>query len=226
MESLRQDSFVLEDIFKGEKLYSLIMSLFLLSGAYVLEHLANLYELEYSLRPTSNHVGDILLDNLPVVDLNLIVIQGALFAIVLGTLFVIFFRPRYILFTLKTIALFIAIRAFFISLTHVGIYPGHVYPEPGFFSAIYTYLNFQTGFFFSGHAGMPFLMALIFWREYWVRIVFLTMSLVFAIGVLFAHSHYSIDVFAAPFMAYGIFEMARYLFPRDYALIDQLEKGA
>ncbi|MDO8742191.1 MAG: phosphatase PAP2-related protein [bacterium] len=226
MKSLQQDPFVLEDIFKGEKLYSLALSIFLLSGAYILEHLANLYELEYSLRPTSNHVGDIVLDNLPVVDLNLIVIQGALFAIVFGVLFVIFLRPRYILFTLKAIALFIAIRAFFISLTHVGIYPGHVYPGPGVFSAIYTYLNFQTGFFFSGHTGMPFLMALIFWREFRVRTAFLTMSFVFAVGVLFAHSHYSIDVFAAPFMAYGIFEIARYLFPRDYTLLSQAEKGA
>ena len=226
MDSLRKDSFRLDDLFSGEKLYSFITALLLLSGAYVLEHYANLYELEYSLRPTSTYVGDIVLDNIPVVDLNLIVIQGALASIVFGAIFVIFRRSRYVLFSIKVVALFIAIRAFFISLTHMGIYPGHVYPEPGFFSAIYTYLNLQTGFFFSGHTGMPFLMALIFWREYRIRIIFLAMSFVFAVAVLFAHSHYSIDVFAAPFMAYGIFEIARYLFPRDYALIDQSKKDS
>lgn len=222
MESRQR--FTLDDIFKGERLRSLIAALMLLSGAYVLEHYANLYELEYSLRPTTTHVGDILLDNLPVIDVNLIVIQGALLAIVGSVLFIIFFRPRYLLFTLKAVALFIAIRAFFISLTHMGIYPGHVYPEPGLFSAVYTYLNLQTGFFFSGHTGMPFLMALIFWKEYRVRIVFLAMAFLFAVGVLLAHSHYSIDVFAAPFMAYGILEIARYFFPRDYALIDPVQK--
>ncbi len=226
MESVQKDSFTLDDLFSGEKLYSLIMSILLLSGAYVLEHYANLYELEYSLRPTSTYVGDIVLDNIPVLDLNLIIIQGALAAIVFGSLFMIFRRPRYILFTVKAIALFIAIRAFFVSLTHMGIYPGHIHPEPGFFSAVYTYLNLQTGFFFSGHTGMPFLVALIFWHEYWVRITFLTIAFIFAVAVLFAHSHYSIDVFAAPFMAYGIFEMARYFFPRDYALISESKKPA
>jgi membrane-associated phospholipid phosphatase len=81
------------------------------------------------------------------------------------------------------------------------------------------YLNFQTGLFFSGHTALPFLVALIFWDNVRARTVLLLLSLVFAIAVLLAHIHYSIDVFAAPFMAYGIYAIAKYLFPRDYALI-------
>ena len=45
-------------------------------------------------------------------------------------------------------------------------------------------------------------MVLIFWDEMRTRIVFLMMSLIFGVAVLFAHIHYSIDVLAAPF--YGI----------------------
>jgi hypothetical protein len=117
------------------------------------------------------------------------------------------------------LALFIIIRAVFISLTHVGVYPTAVDPGLGFFDGVYSYLNFQLGFFFSGHTGLPFLFALIFWHERSTRLVFLAVSLIFGIAVLFGHIHYSIDVFAAPFMAYGIFGIAKRFFAKDYALI-------
>jgi hypothetical protein len=210
--------FTTRDLFRGENRRSLINAFILLGLAYVAEHFANLYELEYSLRPTSTYVGDLLLDNLPVVNLNLIIIEGALLSIVVGVLFVVFRRPQYVLLTVKTLAIAIAVRSLFISLTHVGIYPGYVDPGLGFFSGIYTYLNLQTGFFFSGHTALPFIMALIFWHEKKARIVFLSMSFIFGTAVLLAHIHYSIDVLAAPFMGYGIFEIAKYLFKRDYEL--------
>ena len=212
------DSFTYRDLFRGEHLVSLVIALVLLGGAYVAEHFANLYELEYSQRPTSVYVGDLLLDNLPVVDLNFIIIELAFLSIVFGTAFV-FSRPRYILFSLKAVALFIVIRALFVSLTHVGIYPGSLDPGAGFLNGIYTYLNLQKGFFFSGHTGLPFLIALIFWENRRARITLVLLSSVFAVAVLLAHIHYSIDVLAAPFMAYGIFAIARHLFPRDYELM-------
>jgi hypothetical protein len=213
------------DILSSEHRSSFLLTLLLLIFAYIVEHYANLYELEYSIRPTSTYVGDILLDNLPVVHLNFVIIEGALLGLVLGGLFLLR-RPRYILFTLKAFALLIASRAFFISLTHVGIYPGSIRPEVGIFDGIYSYLNLQTGFFFSGHTAVPFLMALIFWKERRARMVFLTISLVFAVAVLLAHVHYSIDVFAAPFMTYGVFVIAKNLFKKDFELIlekDRLE---
>ena len=218
MNTQLQDPFSFRDLFKVEQIYSFVTALSLLGVSYILEHFANAYEIEYSLRPTSTHVGDILLDNIPVINLNFLIIEGALFSLVFVKLFIIFRRPRYLLFTLKTLALFIAVRAVFISLTHVGIYPDAVGPSLGFFDGIYFYLNLQTGFFFSGHTGMPFLIALIFWKDFPIRVVLLSLSFIFAVAVLFAHIHYSIDVFAAPFMAYGIFKMAQHFFPRDYKL--------
>lgn len=215
-----EDSFTLRDVFRGERLSSLLTALTLLATAYVIEHFANAYAFEYSLRSTSNHVGDLILDNLQVINLNFIIIEGALTTIVLGTLFVVFLKPRYLIFTLKAIALFTAIRALFISLTHVGIYPDHIVPGHGLLDSIYMYLNFETGLFFSGHTGLPFLMALIFWQIPRVRYLFLAVSCVSGMAVLLAHVHYSIDVFAAPFMAYSIYRIARYLFPHDHALIE------
>lgn len=213
-----KDLFTVRDLFRGEYLRSLVAAFVLLALAYVAEHFANLYELEYSLRPTSTYVGDLLLDNIPAINLNLVIIEGALLSIVFGTLYIVFKQTRHVLFTLKALALTIAIRALFISLTHVGIYPDTIHPGLGFFDSIYLYLNFQTGFFFSGHTAMPFLMALIFWKKFRLRVIFLSMSAIFGVAVLLAHIHYSIDVLAAPFMAYGIFKIAQYFFPRDYEL--------
>ena len=220
MEVPHPDLFTLKHLFSREWVRSLCEAFLLLILAFVAEHFAVLYAFEYIGRPTTTHVGDILLDNLPIVNLNFIIIEIALFAIALGTVFVVCYRSRHLLFTLKSLALFITIRAFCMSLTHVGIYPGTILPGSGVLDVLYSYFNFQTGLFFSGHTGMPFLMALIFWEKPFERSVFLLLSLTFAVAVLLAHVHYSIDVFAAPFMAYGIFKIAQYLFLRDYKLIE------
>lgn len=218
-----QDTFTVKDVLKPERLPSLLSAFALLAGAYVIEHFATTYAFEYSLRTTSSHVGDIILDNIPVINLNFIIIEGALATIALGVIYVVCFKPRHLIFTLKAIALFIGIRAIFISLTHVGIYPDHIVPGRGFFDGLYQYFNFQTGLFFSGHTGLPVLMALIFWQTPTVRFLFLALSAVNGIAVLFAHIHYSIDVFAAPFIAYGIFKIALRLFPHDHLLIEAVE---
>ncbi len=218
METRLKDPFSFKDLFGREWLYSFLSAIALLTVAYVVEYFATKYVLIYSLRPTSNPVGDLILDNIPVVDLNFIIIEAALIAIILSAIFV-FSKPRYIIFALKLVAIFIIIRSLSISLTHVGIHPENIAPGLGFFDSIYVYLNFQTGLFFSGHTGLPFLMALMLWDNLRARYLFLILSFIFGLSVLLAHVHYSIDVFAAPFMAYGIFEIARYLFRRDYELM-------
>ncbi len=197
-------SFSYRDLFAPEHRYSFAGGLILLLLGFVADHFAGLYALSYSARATSVYVGDLLLDNLPVVNLNLIVIEGALWAIALSCVLVML-NPRKILFTLKALGLLIIIRAFFISLTHVGIYPGQINPGAGYFDAVYSYFNLQTGFFFSGHTSFPFIMALIFWEKRSWRYAYLAVCVIFGIAVLLAHVHYSIDVFAAPFMAYGVF---------------------
>lgn len=224
METKPSVSFTYKDLFSREYRASLVLTLVMLGVSYVAVHFAYLYALEYSLRPTSTYVGDLLLDNLPSINLNYLIVEGALFAIFASVLFVLF-RPRYILFSFKALALFIAVRALLMSLTHVGIYPGAVPPGIGFFDNIYSYLNLQSGFFFSGHTGLPFLAALIFWESRVARIMLLSLSGIFAVTVLLSHIHYSIDVFAAPFMAYGIFEITRFLFPRDYELTVRQSQG-
>ncbi len=217
------DTFTYQDLLTKKYLGSYIMSIGLLAVAFVAEHFATIYAHIYIKRPTSIYVGDLILDNLPVVNVNFIIIEGALWAIVLSAILVSY-HPRKILFTLKTVALLITIRAFFISLTHVGIYPGQITPGDGFHDAIYMYFNFQNGYFFSGHTSMPFLMGLIFWDKKYIRYGYFALSFIFGISVLLAHSHYSIDVLAAPFMAYGIFHISRVLFRQDFDLMQSEPK--
>jgi hypothetical protein len=118
------------------------------------------------------------------------------------------------------VAIFIATRAVFISLTHLGIYPGQIYPDTGFFDRVYTGLGLEAGFFFSGHTGLPFLTMLIFWDERLWRYFYMGLSFVFGVSVLLAHVHYSIDVLAAPYIAYCIFKMSQYFLKEDYELIE------
>jgi hypothetical protein len=150
----------------------------------------------------------------------LIIVEGALCAIALSFI-LIAAKPKYMLFTLKAAAIFIATRAVFIAVTHIGIYPGGINPDPtGIFDRTYTGLGLEAGFFFSGHTGLPFLMGLILWDEKIWRYIYFAMSVIFGIAVLFAHVHYTIDVLAAPYMAYGIYKMSQYFFPADFKMID------
>ncbi|HUC01851.1 MAG TPA: hypothetical protein VMA75_03020 [Candidatus Paceibacterota bacterium] len=197
-----------------EHLRSLINGLILLALAVIFQYYAS----AYVNRVPSNSVADLFLSVLPVVNLNFIIVEGALIAI-LASILLILAKPQYLLFTLKAAAIFIATRAVFISVTHIGIYPGQVGPDPtGFFDHIYTGLGLEAGFFFSGHTGLPFLMALIMWDEKFWRYAYLVISIVFGIAVLFAHVHYTMDVLAAPYMAYGIYKMSQYFFAEDYKM--------
>lgn len=198
-----------------EHIRSLVNGLVLLALAVIFQYYAS----AYVDRVPSNSVADLFLSILPVVNLNFIIVEGALCAIALS-LVLILSKPKYVLFTIKAAAIFIATRAVFISVTHIGIYPGQIGPDPtGFFDHLYTGFGLEAGFFFSGHTGLPFLMALIMWNETFWRYAYLTLSVVFGIAVLFAHVHYSIDVLAAPYMAYGIFNMSKYFFAEDWKLI-------
>lgn len=206
---------------KKEHLPSIFMSGAVFFVALICQRLADTYV--SSLRATP--VSDVLLDRLPALDIDgLIIASTLLFTAIVTGLFVT--RPRYITFGIKTLSLFIITRSFFITLTHLGSSPHELQFSPDsvgywLYNALY---NTHGDFFFSGHTGLPFLMALIFWPETKWRFFCLFTSMVFGVSVLFAHLHYSIDVFAAPFMAYGIFSLAKNLFKSDYTITKDTAK--
>jgi len=163
-------------------------------------------------------VQDIFLDNLPLINLSPVIVGGAIVLWVFAWVLLIV-KPKYLIFSTKAIALYIISRAFFFSLTHVGPYPSRYSPSAsndGY--RLYHLVTFQGNFFYSGHTAFPFLLALIFWDNKHMRYLFLFLTVFFGASVLLAHVHYSIDVFAAPFIVYGMYVITKKLFPRDYAV--------
>jgi len=164
-------------------------------------------------------VRDLFLDNLPLINLDPVIVGGAIVLWICACVMLIV-QPRYLIFSTKAIALYIISRAFFFSLTHIGPYPLQYFPSShnhGY--SLYHLITFQGNFFYSGHTAFPFLLALIFWDKKYLRYLFLFLTVFFGASVLLAHVHYSIDVFAAPFIVYGMFIMTTHLFPEDYALL-------
>lgn len=172
----------------------------------------------YAARSVSGSVTDIILSNTPVFDVDGIFIYGTI-VLVLFVLAICITRLKYFPFLTKSLAIFTLIRSFFITLTHINIYPLHatitsVFFQGTMFRGIFT----GNGLFFSGHTGTPFLLALIFWNVKQLRYIFIGFSLMFAVVVLLGHIHYSIDVMSAFFITYSIFHICLFLFKKERAL--------
>lgn len=195
---------------------SLYVGVLLLAMAMLIQAYAGQYSYHKAISAAA--AEDTLLDILPAVNLGWLIVQGSLISILIA-MFLLVRYPYHFLFGLKVTALFIVVRAVFMTLTQIGIYPEGVDFKLSVGSGIYNFFNFPGNFFFSGHTGLPFLMALVFWHERPLRAFFLCLSLVFGVSVLLARVHYSIDVFAAPFIAYGIFKIAQWLFNGDYLIL-------
>ena len=175
----------------------------------------NFYAGSYATRSASSPVTDIILSNIPVFNVGYIFTYGSMVFWIFIVLLSLYY-PRKIPFTLESIALFTIIRAVFISLTHIGPFPTQLVMDSA--SNVMSKFTFGGDLFFSGHTGLPFLMALVFWEHKTLRYIFLISSVVFGIVVLMGHIHYSIDVFGAFFITYTIFHISRYLFKKDYKL--------
>ena len=164
---------------------------------------------------------DLLLDRLPVFDLFGFIVWGpALMTALL--LWVLLRNPEYIPFTLKSIGLVFAVRAFFMVMTPLGLRPEVLDLGYGGLFKAFIYDPSTNDFFFSGHTAYPFACALIFWEKQWIRWMFLAFAALLGASVLLAHAHYTIDVFAVPFMAGGVLWWAKKVFAADYAYIVSL----
>lgn len=185
---------------------------------FVASVVTNFYAGIYATNRASNYVEDIILSNTPVFDVEVLFIWGV-FVLVAVVTFLIFHHPNRIPFVLHALSLFYLIRAAFVSMTHLGPFPTQATLD------ITGLLAKQFGgddLFFSAHTGAPFLLALIFWHDKPKRYLFLAWSVIFGITVLLGHLHYTIDVFAAFFITYGIYQIALWLFPREYELFRRM----
>jgi hypothetical protein len=175
----------------------------------------------YVTRSSSSPVTDIILSNTRVYDVDGIFVWGTVALFFVG----IWVCTRHINrapFVMKSVALFTLIRSVFVSITHISPFPTHAVIDSVFFHKEIFYGIFTgNDLFFSGHTGVPFLLALIFWKNEKLRLLFLGFSVMFAIVVLLGHLHYSIDVLAAYFITYSIFHICQVFFKKDWKLFHE-----
>ena len=167
-------------------------------------------------------VTDLILSNIRVYDVESVFIYGSFLLLFVG-IFVALRRPNYIPFMTKSVALFTLIRSLFVILTHITSFPTRIAIEsPIFNHQFFTGIFTGNDLFFSGHTGLPFLLALMFWAENkTTRTTFLGFSILFAIVVLLGHIHYSIDVLSAFFITYGIFQICKILFKKEWEFFQE-----
>ena len=201
-------------------LRSLLISFLMLVGALVVNYFAALYAFERA----SGAVSDIVLSNIPVFDIDWIFVYGPIiFGIWMA--FLCLSNPRTLPFTMKSIAMFVLIRSGFITLTHIGPFPDRNIIDANSTLLLHVISNnpnfflFSTGadLFFSGHTGLPFMLALVFWKHRLTRIFCFATSIFFGIIVLLGHLHYSIDVASAFFISYTIYVITAKTFKTDRA---------
>lgn len=118
--------------------------------------------------------------------------------------FLLLLFPTRILFAIFSLGTLTLTRALFINMTHLGI-PDGAHP-------IMSGGTFGGDLFFSGHVAYPFLLALVFWDIRFLRFSFLALTFLFGASSILGRYHYTIDVFAAPFITYGVYILCKKLF--------------
>lgn len=184
------------------------------TALFALGLVVNNLAISFSTEHASNPVTDLVLSNVPVFNLDETFVYGTIVGVAI-TVFIALAHPRRIPFALYAAGTFFIIRSGFVSLTHIAPFVQHT--QIDFTNPVIIRSFFGADLFFSGHTGLPFLGALIFWREPMMRYFYLALSIFFAVVVLLAHLHYSIDVAAAFFITFTIYHITTFLFPRSFA---------
>lgn len=185
----------------------IILTVLFLIIAIILNNIAGKYTTSKAI---VKEVPDLLLDRIPVINLALIFVYGYFLINAIFLLYPLIRRPSKIHYYLGQFSLFIVIRAFFTVLTHLKTPADAIVIK---FPWIFEKMLFANDLFFSGHVGLPFLGFLILRKDNkLLSKVMLALSLIMTATVLLMHQHYSIDVFAAFFIAYGIYKIGNKLF--------------
>lgn len=167
-------------------------------------------------------LSDLILDNLPVIDLSLFY---DLFCIVILFIVAVYIvhRRQYerLPYFIMLCGLFFIVRGIFIVLTPFGNPPHFGGSDPLFNG----FSKYELGVYPSGHVGNSFLLLLLVNdRIYrWILVICLT---IIVFSLFFAHGHYSIDIFSGFFFAYAIKSFGeRYLFMFDLGSTINIRPG-
>jgi hypothetical protein len=145
-------------------------------------------------------LSDLILDNLPVIDVSLIYDSVSLIPIILTVIY-IFHKKDYnrIPLFLLLVGIFYIVRGIFIVLTPFGNPPMFNGSDPLF----HGFANYELGVYPSGHAGNVFLLLLLVKDRVYKWIIGICLVIVI-LALFLAHGHYSIDILSGIFFSYAI----------------------
>jgi hypothetical protein len=204
----------LASVFKSRYLYIGILAL--ISGI-ALNNASQTYLHNYiSQGKTLPILSDLILDNLPVVDVSLIYDSVSLIPIILTAIY-FFHRKDYnrLPYFFLLIGFFYIVRGIFIVLTPFGNPPMFMGSDPLF----HGFANYELGVYPSGHVGNVFLLFLLVKDRGYKMLIGICLIIVIA-ALFLAHGHYSIDILSGIFFSYAI----RSLGERHFAMFDLGEK--
>lgn len=185
---------------------SFVISLFFLVVAVLLNVLSGTYVSKVGEAVST----DIILDHFGPYNLQFLFSNGYLFLMFVLFLFPLFFRIKELHKVVRQWSLLVMVRSFFVSLTHLKTPLSAVPPK---FPIFFEPFVFTNDLFFSGHVATTFLGFLLF-KDSKIKWFFLIGSFVMSVVVLLTHQHYSIDVFAAYFIAYGTYKFGNWFFSK------------
>ena len=190
---------------------SLVIGLALLIGAYIV----NFWASTYNDSQVYISVGDLIIDNIPVINMHFF-FTWVMYGLMVGIFaYPILFKPEIAPFCMKTFAVLIFLRCGFILLTNIGPPVDFYYGSAHVGGNVLADFLFKNDLFFSGHTAYPFLAFLLFKETKILKWIFLVGSILMAVTVLLMHVHYSIDVFAAFFIAHGTYVVSDKIFNRQ-----------
>lgn len=145
-------------------------------------------------------LSDLILDQLPVIDVSMIYDLFCLVVFAVVIVYVIHKRDYNRLpFILLLCGIFYIIRGIFIVLTPFGNPPEFNGSDPLFNG----FSKYELGVYPSGHTGDVFLLLLLVNDKIYKYILWFCLSVI-VIALLLAHAHYSIDILSGFIFAYAI----------------------
>jgi hypothetical protein len=169
---------------------------------------------DYLAQLPNTPLNDELLNALPSVDMDFIASNYIYLLFAVFVAWVLIKEPQRIPFYIKLFTL-MYFSKFIILPTTALTYPAQAIHES--WDTIYNDL------FFSGHTAFPFLCYLITKKKSkYLGYFFLFSTLLEASSVLLMKIHYTIDVYAAPFITYGVFKIGHDIFRKNYTAYDSL----
>jgi len=144
-------------------------------------------------------LSDMILDNLPVIDLSLIYDLFSLFILVIIGIYIILKKEHHRLPYFLILGYFLCNQGIFIVLTPFGNPPE--FNGSDLCSTVSQ--NMSLGVYPSGHAGNAFLLLLLVNDKIYKWMLAFCL-IVITVSLFLAHSHYSIDILSGFSLAYAI----------------------